>query len=658
MTAENHTRPQTKTLQARILSGSFVLLSGSGLAAALSLAYNLSIARFLGPRGYGDAAAVYTLLTLISAMTLSLQLVSAKMVAQQRSAEGKNAAYRGLHRGGWVCGLTAGSLMLTFHGAISNWLNLSDPLLVSLLVIGVTFYIPLGSRRGYLQGAYGFRRFAASLVTEGAVRFGGSLLLVSLGLGVRGVIEANSAAVAVAYFAIRPTRTAWAPNPIRFFHAIREAAQAIAFFSGQVLINNSDIVLVKHFFLPEAAGIYAAVAMVGRVIYSLSQSVVNSMFPLVAGTRNEERRDLKVIATALLLVLSIGSAIALILRVAPAEIWTTLFGARFHTTGAYSLPYLLALYAITTVTYSLSAVIITFEMSYKISNGSWIQLTFSGAVIAGIWRFHSSLREVILVQLILMLILLAVVAGLFVIDLLATSYSRHSNEVFAPFGVIRRVAGDEVIAEFLKSDFSDPVFRNYQQELRDLVEMPDLNNAAENRKRRALFFIRHLALWNELPSDTQWYEVELRKEHIDRIRVFPRAHWRNLSLGSFAIADVAHRMRTHAHEIDGGFSLKISQIGENFLRPNTGLGPVIVIGTSETAPLTILDGNHRLLAAMLAPTDGICRLRFFCGLSPHMMHCCWYNTNFGTLIRYGRNVLRNGIRRPKAELARLLQETG
>lgn len=658
MTVLNRAIPKSETLQARIISGSFILLSGSGLATALSFAYNISIARFLGPKGFGDATVVYTLLTLVSAVTLSFQLISAKVVAQQRSPESKYAAYGGLHSGGWLCGILAGFLLLAFHGEISHWLNLFDPLLVVLLAVGVAFYVPLGCRRGYLQGAYGFRRFATNLVLEGAVRLGGSLLLVALGLSVRGVIAANSAAVAVAYFAIVPKVAVRIPNPLRLFHAVREIAQAMAFFAGQVLINNCDIVLVKHFFLADAAGLYAAVAMVGRVIYSFSQAVVNSMFPLVAGTREEERRDLKVIATSLLLVLTIGSAIALCMRFAPAVIWTTLFGARFQISGTYNLSYLLALYAITTVIYSLSAVIITFEMSYKISNGSWIQLAFSAVVIAGIWRFHSSLRQVILVQLVLLLLLLALVTTLFVIQLVADSYTNQPSGVFPPVRILRRASEDEVIAEFLASDFKDPAFRNYWRSLHELVVKPNLEDPAENAKRRALFFVRNLALWNELPVDTQWYEVELQPADLGRVRAFPRAHWRSLSQSSYAMTEVAEQMRTRQDAIEGEFVLKISQIGDRLLQPESGLGPVIVIGTSASEPLTVLDGNHRLLAAMLAAPDGIGRLRFLCGLSPRMMECCWYNTNIGTLFRYGRNFVKHVARRPKAELARLLESAG
>ena len=89
--------------------------------------------------------------------------------------------------------------------------------------------------------------------------------------------------------------------------------------------------------------------MVGRVIYAFSSAVVNSMFPLVAGTREEDRKDLKVIATSLMLVLGVGSVLAVSLGLTPAWIWTKFFGAGFEIAGQYSMPYLLALYAIATV---------------------------------------------------------------------------------------------------------------------------------------------------------------------------------------------------------------------------------------------------------------------------------------------------------------------
>jgi O-antigen/teichoic acid export membrane protein len=649
---------ESKSLHARILSGSVVLLLGSGLAAAINFVYNVSVARILGPTAFGHATAVYTLLTLISAVTLSFQIVPAKVVAQQSTPETKAAAFRDFHRGAWACGVVIALLMLLFRSGISTFLKLPSPILVELIAIGAAFYVPLGSRRGYIQGAYGFRSLSTSLVLEGLVRLGGSLLMVVLGFGVNGVIAANAAAIAVAYFAAAPKLPPPVPNQLRLSYALRESMQAIVFFAGQVLINNCDIVLVKHFFSPAMAGLYAAVAMVGRVIFAFSQAVVNSMFPLVAGTGDEERRDLKVIATSLLLVLSIGSSVALVLRFAPASIWTAFFGAGFKIAGKYDLPYLLSLYAVTTVVYCLSVVMITYEMSYKIANTSWIQLAFSGLLVAGLWEFHSSLREVILVQLILMVALLILVASPFVINSRIVSEGVQPGGEGRPIRLIRRATEDEVIAEFLKSEFDRPIFREYQERLHDIVTNPNVDDTDENAKRRALLFIRHFALWKELPTDTEWYEVEVKHSDLEKIRVFPRAQWRNFAPKTFSIIEVAERMRRRQETDAGPFRLKIANIGARLLQPDDDLGSVLLIGINENEPLTILDGNHRLVASMLTSPSRTERLRFLCGFSPRMTECCWYTTNFATLCRYGKNVLMHLVRDHEAELERLLQRAG
>lgn len=650
--------PESKTLQARVLSGSFVLLSASGLATAINFAYNIAVARFLGPTAFGHATAVYTLLILISAVTLSFQIVSAKVVAQQSSLEGKSAVYRGFHKSAWGCGIVVAMVLLLFQKAIADYLKLPSPSLVVLLAIGVAFYVPLGTRRGYIQGAYGFHRLGTNLVLEGLVRLGGSLLAIVLGFGVPGVIAANAAAIAVAYLASAPKLAAGVPHELHIPDAFREALQAIIFFAGQVLINNCDIVLVKHFFPPTIAGLYAAIALVGRVIFAFSSAVVNTMFPLVAGTRHEERKGHRILLTSLLLVLGIGSALALGLRLAPAGIWTTFFGPQFEIAGKHGLPYLLALYAITTVFYCLSVVIIAYEMSYKIANTSWVQLAFSGAVVAGICRYHSSLQQVIWIQLVLMLALLIVVAVPFLFNSLAGAKSARDLPASPALRVIRPVTEDEVIAEFLKSDFDNSAFDDYQSALRALVRTPHLEDAGENAKRRALLFIRHSALWRELPQETEWLEVEVRPENLNQIQVFPRAQWRKLARGNFTVTAIVERLRTFRGRNFGEetFLSKIADLGRSF-RDDADPGAVLLIGLNESQPFTILDGNHRLVSAILASPETVPRFRFFCGLSPRMTECCWYRTNVATLFRYGTNRLAHVVHNPAAELARLLQSS-
>jgi hypothetical protein len=185
-----------------------------------------------------------------------------------------------------------------------------------------------------------------------------------------------------------------------------------------------------------------------------------------------------------------------------------------------------------------------------------------------------------------------------------------------------------------------------------------LDDVSDNAIRRALLFIRHRSLWKEIPAGTDWYELEINDANLAQIRAFPRAQWRKLAKGRFAINNIAERMQSRQQKIDAQFLDKITAIRHQFLKDDPGFGAVILIGLNESEPLTILDGNHRVVAALLSTPGSLKSIRFLCGLSPRMMECCWYNTNFATLCRYGKNLLAHAMRNPETELARLLEDTG
>jgi O-antigen/teichoic acid export membrane protein len=385
-----------------ILSGSVILLIGSGVVSAFNFGYNVAVARLLGPAAFGHASAAVTLLMLVSAITLSFQLVCAKFIARNDTAGARSNVFHSLLRRAWLVGVALALTLALAAKPISTFLRLPNPWIVLLLAFGIAFYVPLGVRRGTMQGLCAFPRLASNFVLEVLTKFVAALILVLLGYGVLGAVGAISMSVVLAYFLppLRLTRQRAECIPASF----REGMQAIVFFVGQVVINNIDILLVKHYFRPELAGMYAAVALVGRVLYFASWSVVSAMFPISASDKRQEHNT-SLLVVPLLLVVSISVAFILLLTLAPDMIVHFVFGARF--TEADSL---LSLYAAATGCYALSVVLMAYEMSRKIANTGWLQLIFSGAIVGGIAIFHGTLREVVLVQIVLMVVLLATVS--------------------------------------------------------------------------------------------------------------------------------------------------------------------------------------------------------------------------------------------------------
>jgi O-antigen/teichoic acid export membrane protein len=644
-----------------------IMLVSSGLVGGLNLLYNLAIVHELGAVGFGHASAVYTVLMLLSSVHLSFQLLCSKFVARNATVQGKIAVYCHLFRRAGICAIAVGALLSCGSSHISAYLNLPTNNYVVMLALAAVFYIPLGVRRGLMQGLCNFRRLAGNFVLEASVKVSGAFFFLKLGWGVSGVIAAVVASEVLAYAFSAPRRNLLrGPRiPLLFPVALGEGLQACLFFAGQVMINNLDIALVKHFFTATDAGVYAAVALVGRVVYMLSWSVVSAMFPFSAGISSEERDGRAVLGTAFALAATISALFVLIVWASPASVFRLLLGGDFPLNAGGSYRALLVLYAATTGIYALGVVLMSYEISRKIGNVGWVQLAFSGAIIVGIYFIHGSLHDVIMVQTVLLTMLLfwvslpflhseirrrrllktikvvqvqSVERGAPTLALQHSGLVTHDSEPDPRTTLtrVRRVSEAEAIAEFLKGEFYQQEFDSYREQFRDIVMNPDLRNNTDNQLRRALLYRRRGRLWREIPTDTEWWEVELQNKDLRRVRVFPRDQWRKHSDRRYYLLDTAERIARKISWPSEPFIGKLRSLCTEFLASEDATrGTVLLVGLGDSGPLTIIEDNHRLTAAVLVSrSDAHLHFRFLCGFSPHMMDCCWYHTSFRTLLRY------------------------
>ena len=399
-------RPK-RSAGATVLSGSAIMLVAMMLVNVFNFAYNMVMARMLGPAAFGNINAAVTMLLLASCVSLAFQLVCAKFVARGQVDSAKAAVVHNLLGKAWIVSLVLGVLLFVAQKPVASYLNIPSPWIVGILALGIAAYAPLGVKRGAMQGVLAFQRLGTNFVLEAIVRFFVGAGLVVAGYGVLGAVGAISAAVITACFLPRLPLQLRGERGVAEQLSLAEAVQAIVFFVGQVIINNIDILLVKHYFASDPAGIYAAISQIGRLLYFASWfGVVNAMFPVTAAAGvGEKKTKAHGIGLPLMLVLGLSLLFIAIAAIFPHMIMGVIFGSRFIDIG-----WLLALYAAATGLYSLSVVFIAYEMSRRIANTGWLQLMFSGALVLGIALFHGSLHEVIMVRIVLMALMLAMVA--------------------------------------------------------------------------------------------------------------------------------------------------------------------------------------------------------------------------------------------------------
>ncbi len=223
---------------------------------------------------------------------------------------------------------------------------------------------------------------------------------------------------------------------------------------------------------------------------------------------------------------------------------------------------------------------------------------------------------------------------------------------------LRPVSEDQVVLEFLRNEFHHHDFDRDRRRFTDVVEHPDVSDPCQNQVRRSLFYRRRGHMWNQLPRDTRWWHVALEEPDLDRLCVLARTHWRKIGGGNCRLRHVVERIRLHDFRgvrIVGGTAhggIEISDVGAKVdairafsesLRNQDDRSAVVLIGIDDLKPVTILEGNHRLTAALLA-SPVLLKKQYcvFFGASPAMARCCWYGTpTVANQLRYAVNRLRH-----------------
>jgi len=402
--------PTGPVLRSPLLTGSALLFVSATLVNAGNYLFNLLMGRWFGPAAFADISLVVTLFLVMSFITAGLQTPAARFGALyaadhdwQGLADVRRWAKR---RAAWVAAglmaaLIAGSgLWAQFFGAASHWMFV-------IFGVFIPFYILQGVDRGLLQGRTRFGWLAVTYQVEMWSRLILSLGLALLGLGVNGAVLGIGLSFVAAWLVAQrvgkdlpPAQTLAADvsKEIMLFTGPVLVAQL-----GQILINNSDILIVRRFFVAEEAGAYAALALIGRMVFFATWSIVTAMFPIVAQRfrRGEAHRPLFYLSLGIVLG---GSLLIVAVTVFfPTQIVRLLFGDAY-----LAIAPLLWVYAVATMFYALANVVINYRLSIGSTGGTYLAIVAGVAQVATLWVWHTTLAQVVWIQVGLMAVLFAV----------------------------------------------------------------------------------------------------------------------------------------------------------------------------------------------------------------------------------------------------------
>ncbi len=380
-------------------------------------AYNLILGRILGPQAFSDVAIIITFLLVLSFAAMTFQLATAKFYVLFEHKVFKSfisLVYK------WAVGISVvfGILIVSFASWLQDIFQTSTPWMFRLFGIGVPIYFIMSIHRGVFQGQKKFGILAITYQSEMISRLIITLLLL--------LLFATHSSIVVVIGVICSLVCGLLPFPKNTFfvrveqtlsdtqqkHVFRFFILTAFYELTQIIINNSDILMVKHYFDAHQAGLYASLALIGRVVYFVAWMFVMLLLPKVVALEKEQKASTQLIFKYIGYISLLSIAIVAGCYLFPKLVINIMFGPAY-----LSIAPLLWKYAVATSIFAIANIF----AYYFLSLDRYVPVIISGVLgisqVVLIVFFHDSLLQVVLVQIVAMLLLLCIQVLYFIIEI-------------------------------------------------------------------------------------------------------------------------------------------------------------------------------------------------------------------------------------------------
>ncbi|HVS28336.1 MAG TPA: oligosaccharide flippase family protein, partial [Solirubrobacteraceae bacterium] len=321
---------ESETVKAAGLAGAFVV------QVAFGLAFTVAITHILGADRYGSLAALISAFLILSVPGLSLQVAAAREVAQGRLGgpeELSATLAHWTHRLLFATVAAAAAAALLRH-PLASLMNVRESWAAAATVPGAVLWVLLSIQRGVLQGMRAYKPLGISIVLEALGRLVFGIALAELGGGVTGAFLGMPLAIIAIALALsrvldhRMTRPSGAGRE-RLRELVWGAWAPVVGLTLLVVLQQIDVILVKHQIGGSRAGAYAAAGVAAKVMFWIAVGIGLYLVPEAARRADDGRDTRPVLARALGVLAIVAVPAMLICAFAPRLVIRLAFGAQY-----------------------------------------------------------------------------------------------------------------------------------------------------------------------------------------------------------------------------------------------------------------------------------------------------------------------------------------
>lgn len=390
-----------------MVKSSLVLFISTSIMNFLAYFYHFLMGRFLGPADYGVLGSLLSLVYLIVIPLNTIQTTITKFTSNFKAKrEYGKINYLLLHsiKKLFLYGIVIVLIFLLLSESIANFLNLPSivPLIFLSTLLLSSLLLPV--TRGVLQGMQKFNKLGSSYIYEGATKLlAGIILVMWIPLRVNGAISAFVLATLIPFLITLLVLGSLLPKKQVKFNTrpvYKYSIPVLIMMLGMTAVYSIDMLLVKHFFNPTQAGYYAAISLLGKIIFFASFAISMVMFSKASESYAAKKNPKPFLYKSLLLVLLISLPMVLFYFIFPGFTVNLLFGRDYLV-----VKNLLGPFAIVMLLFSLTYVITSYLVSIHQTKFLYLLISFNLLEALLILFFHNTLLQVVQILIMITIVL-------------------------------------------------------------------------------------------------------------------------------------------------------------------------------------------------------------------------------------------------------------
>lgn len=310
--------------------------------------FHLSAARYLGPEQYSVLGVFASILFTVVLLSSTAYLIITRFITYHHTRyqyEQINYLVSTSLKYFFASGFLVFLIILIFAEPIAMFFNINSIGPVVMLGFAIWLQLMVPIYEGAFKGLENLHAMGRMRVFESLSRLAIVLIFAYIGLSVTSMVFALGAgtfvALAISYVPIRDLQRLHMVRPN--MKEIWEYARSAVFITLPLaLLLNMDIILVKHYFPPDQAGIYAAASLMAKIPFIFSWVFSSVIFPRVTKLYVDGRPTTHLLRSSLKWMVSIVFICTFVAVFFSNRIFAFMFGS-LYTPSYYMGPYAFAM---------------------------------------------------------------------------------------------------------------------------------------------------------------------------------------------------------------------------------------------------------------------------------------------------------------------------